>query len=90
MRHSKRAVHAAAVLGWGVPRALMTGITEVRAAALEEGLAAAEETLPRDVLVSMLLAVELASADRVDHAAFAHEVFLTSGLSKLKVSFAVC
>ena len=76
MRHSKRTIHSIAIVGRSVPSIPMARFTEVGVTASEEGLRAAQMALPGDVLVSMFLAVELATANLLDGAALAQEVFL--------------
>ena len=60
----------------------MARLTEVGVSASEEGFRAAQMALPGDVLVSVLLAVELATANLLDGAALAHKVFLFGRIRK--------
>ena len=61
----------------------MVLLTEIVGAASVESLRTAFNAFPSDVLVSMFLAVELASANLFDGAALAQEVFLLGRLTKL-------
>ena len=87
--HAKRAVHSAAIVGGSAPRVPVARLAEVSVAAPEERLRAAQVALPGDVLVPVLLAVELATADLLDGAARAAEVLLAGRVSKLQVALAV-
>ena len=87
--HTKRAVHSAAIVGGSAPRVPVARLAEVSVAAPEERLRAAQVALPGDVLVPVLLAVELATADLLDGAARAAEVLLAGGVGKLQVALAV-
>jgi len=89
MGHTKWAVHTAAVLRLSLPIALVASIAEVRVCTSEKGLAAAQEALPSDVLVSMLLAGVLAGTDLLNGAGLAEEVALLRILGKLQVTLAV-
>ena len=63
--------------------------TKVHVAAFEERFAAAQVTLPCDVLVAMRLAIELASTDLLNGTTFAYEVVFSSCLTHSKVTLAV-
>ena len=89
MGHTKWAVHTAAVFRLSLPRAHVAFVAEVRVSASEEGLAAAQEALPSDVLVPMLLAGVLAGTDLLDDAGLAEEVALLRVLGELHVALAV-
>ena len=64
--HSKWAINTATVINLTSTEVIMVILTVVSVIAAEQGLTAAEHALPSDVLVSMLWAVELATANLLD------------------------
>ena len=72
-----------------VLRVLVAKLAVVTAAAPEERLRVAFMALQGDVLVPMLLAEGMPTADLLDGAARAVEVLLAGALSKLHIAFAV-
>ena len=90
MGNAKRAVYTAAVLSWPMHVHIVMVLAEIGGSEAEvESLSAALVTLPGDVLVAMLRAVVLTSANLLDLACLADKVLLFGSLSRLQVALAV-
>ena len=89
VRHSKWAINTATVINLTSTEVIMVILTVVSVIAAEQGLTAAEHALPSDVLVSMLWAVELATANLLDCASTAEQIFLFCVLCELQVALTV-
>ena len=89
MWNTERAILSFAVVWRRGPRVPMAILAKVVRTAPEESLRAAKVALPRNVLVAVLLAVELASANLFDGTSLAQELILARRLRKLQVPLTV-
>ena len=84
MWNAERAVYTAAVFSWSMHVHIVMVLAEVSGSEAEvESLSAALVAFPRDVLMAMLRAVVLTSADLLDLACFADKILLFGSLSSL-------